>query len=216
MWPGSSQPYGSKNSLLPTHYYPEYNGSIPWEERVDTVISWITDDKKPANLVFLYYDEPDTHGHAFGPNSEETIRQVEMADNRTAYLVNKLIDKGIYDKINLIILSDHGMKEVTQKNIIYLDTLIDGDDLLEAKYGGTPVLQLVPREEKEEELYDKLTQLSNDYNFKIWKKEELGYPFYYNTSRRIADFIVLADSGYAFDDFNSTIKYYNEQWGLIG
>lgn len=217
MWPGSSQGYGRKNNLRPTHFYEKYNGSIPWEERVDTVISWITHAKKPANLIFLYHDEPDSCGHVRGPNSEETLREVEKADNRTSYLINKLIEIGVFDRTNLILLSDHGMKEVTQDNIIYLMDLLDAEDLLEAYYGSTPVLQLYPKEGKEEELYQNLTELTQDHRFQVWTKDNLSAsPFHYSSSRRIADYVVVADAGFAFDDFNKTIAYYNKKWGFEG
>jgi hypothetical protein len=30
---------------------------------VDMVIDWLVHPKKPANLVMLYFEEPDTHAH---------------------------------------------------------------------------------------------------------------------------------------------------------
>lgn len=32
-------------------------------------MSWFTDKKTPANLVMLYIEEPDSHGHVYGPDS---------------------------------------------------------------------------------------------------------------------------------------------------
>lgn len=49
-------------------------------------ISWITDPHKPANLVMLYFEEPDTHGHAFGPNSQTVKNLILKLDNITGYL----------------------------------------------------------------------------------------------------------------------------------
>lgn len=215
MWPGSSQPYGRNNDTYPTYYPPGYDGSVPWEERVDTVISWITNSSKPANLVFLYYDEPDTHGHVFGPNADETIEEVAKADNRTSYLVDKLKEVGIFDKINLIMLADHGMKEVTQRHIINITALLNPEDI-ELTHGGTPVLQIAPTEGRGDDLYNSLQNCSSTLNFTIWKKEELRHPYYYTTSRRVLDYILVADPGYAFDDFDRTIKNYNERWNLTG
>lgn len=214
MWPGSSQPYGPNNDLLPT-YSLDYDGKVPWEHRVDTVISWITNDTKPANLVFMYYDEPDSTGHAYGPNSAETLSQVDQADNRTAYLVNKLIEVGIFNKVNLIFTSDHGMAEVTDERIVYLNTMID-NDLLEAKYGGTPVVQLKAKEGRRDELYEKLSEFSLTNSFTIWKKEDLRDPYYYNTSRRISDLVVVANPGYAFDEYAEATQVFKDRLNLPG
>ncbi|ODN01586.1 Ectonucleotide pyrophosphatase/phosphodiesterase family member 5 [Orchesella cincta] len=213
MWPGSSQTYGSKNDSLPTYYYPKYDQNVTWEERVDIVVSWITNDTNPANLVFLYFDEPDTHGHAFGPNQNETLAEISKTDNRTAHLISKLKEAEIFDKINLIILSDHGMQEVTQERIVNITALID-TSLLKARYGGTPVVQLIPNEGKGDELFTTLFNHSINHGFTIWTKEEMRYRFRYGQSRRILDYVVIADPGYAFDDFNQSIANYNERWNL--
>lgn len=54
--------------------------SIPWTDRVDTVISWIKDEKKPANLVFAYFEEPDFTGHLKGVGSQEIKNQIVRVD----------------------------------------------------------------------------------------------------------------------------------------
>lgn len=47
-----------------------FNNSVLFDERVDTVMSWFTDKKTPANLVMLYFEEPDGRGHVYGPESQ--------------------------------------------------------------------------------------------------------------------------------------------------
>lgn len=44
------------------------------------------DPFKPANLVMLYIEEPDTHGHALGTNSEVVKNIIRKLDNVTEYL----------------------------------------------------------------------------------------------------------------------------------
>lgn len=213
MWPGSSQPYGKDNDLLPT-YYRDYDGSVPWEERVDTVISWITNEESPANLVFMYYDEPDSQGHALGPNHNETLEEVSKADSRTAYLVDKLKELTIFDQVNLIVLSDHGMEAVTTDNIIYLNALVE--DLWDIKHGGTPLLQFIPKQGKEDELFEVLSSFSENNKYDVWKKEDIPSDFNYITSRRVLDLVVLAEPGYAFDDFDKNVTEYNRMWNFTG
>lgn len=50
------------------------------------MIEWIKDPVKPANLVMVYFEEPDTHGHAYGPNSEVVRDLLKELDNITNYL----------------------------------------------------------------------------------------------------------------------------------
>ena len=59
-----------------------YNGSVPYEQRVDTVIEWLTkpEDGIIPSLVTLYFESPDHEGHVFGPDSEEVNSAVEECD----------------------------------------------------------------------------------------------------------------------------------------
>ncbi|ODN01588.1 Ectonucleotide pyrophosphatase/phosphodiesterase family member 5, partial [Orchesella cincta] len=187
--------------------------TIPWEDRVNMVISWITNDTKPANLVFLYFDEPDTHGHAFGPNRPGTLKEISNTDNRTSYLIRKLKEAELFDKINLMLLSDHGMQAVTQDRIVNLTGLID-KSLLKARYGSTPVVQLIANEGKGEELFTALSSHSKNHGFTVWTKEAMGNRYHYGHSRRVLDYVVVADPGYAFDDFYLLIQYYTTTWNF--
>lgn len=57
-----------------------FSSSIPWTDRVDKVVSWIKDEKHPANLVFMYFEEPDSTGHVKGVGSQEIKNQIVRAD----------------------------------------------------------------------------------------------------------------------------------------
>lgn len=61
--------------------------SISSSSRIDKIISWIKDDKKPANLVFAYFQEPDHTGHINGIKSQETGKQISQADSTIKYLI---------------------------------------------------------------------------------------------------------------------------------
>lgn len=67
MWPGSDLAYDGSVKCTFTQ---KYNSTIPWKWRVDTVISWIKSPENPANLVMMYFEEPDKHAHALSPDSE--------------------------------------------------------------------------------------------------------------------------------------------------
>lgn len=66
MWPGSDYDYDGTVCSHNRHF----NVSVDYRERVDEALSWIIDDKQPANLIMFYIEEPDTHAHAFGPESQ--------------------------------------------------------------------------------------------------------------------------------------------------
>lgn len=68
MWPGSNFAYNGNRTTCA--YTQSFNGTTPWRDKVDMVMKWLSDPLKPANLVMLYFHEPDFHGHVFSPDSE--------------------------------------------------------------------------------------------------------------------------------------------------
>nr|CAD7394866.1 unnamed protein product [Timema cristinae] len=84
MWPGGEFEY---KQTLPTFRQP-FDLNTAWEIRVDTVIGWILHKSTPANLVMLYFEEPDRRAHAFGPEGDSrTMFDFEMYDERLRRLV---------------------------------------------------------------------------------------------------------------------------------
>lgn len=113
MWPGSKFPYGV-NDTLPTRIF-EWENDYPFDKRVDIAVDWITDEETPVNLLFIYFEEPDEVAHGYGPESAEVTKYISIVDNTTGYLIKKLKQVGIYDKVNVILLSDHGFHEVSEE-----------------------------------------------------------------------------------------------------
>lgn len=66
MWPGGEFAYGNRSCTYATSYKP---GAEP-RDKVDTVMRWLTSVDQPANLVMLYFDEPDLMGHVYSPASQ--------------------------------------------------------------------------------------------------------------------------------------------------
>lgn len=107
------------------------------------VITWITDPNKPANLVMVYFEEPDTHGHAFGPNSPTVLDLISKLDNITQYLQLQLEKNKLVDKTNVIHVSDHGMVAVTPPHFINITQYMKNDTYLYA--GASPAIQIIPK-----------------------------------------------------------------------
>ena len=70
MWVGSE--IKSRNPDI----WNQYNNSYPFNKRVNEVIRYIKDFK--SNLTFLYFEEPDSTGHAYGPESIEYRNKVSI------------------------------------------------------------------------------------------------------------------------------------------
>ncbi|XP_060581540.1 uncharacterized protein LOC132738125 isoform X2 [Ruditapes philippinarum] len=114
-----------------------YDGKIPYEDRVDTVLDWIDlpDGERP-DFITLYFDEPDHVGHGSGPNSEQVNSMLSRVDGIIGRLMNGLLARQKDHCVNLIVLADHGMAETSCERQVVLSKYLDGvDDML--IYSGT-------------------------------------------------------------------------------
>ncbi|XP_025204851.1 ectonucleotide pyrophosphatase/phosphodiesterase family member 5-like [Melanaphis sacchari] len=194
MWPGSEFPYQSKN---PT-YTEVYNNSIHWNTRIDTIMSWIEDENRPANLVFAYFEEPDRTGHKKGVSSQEIKNQIARVENTVKYMLEQINYKKLEKEINLIILSDHGMDTVTYDRIIFLDNYVSNMTYKSIITG--PNAFILPNMGKFDEVFTNLSNGANISNtFYVFKKYQLPDRWHMKNNPRLNGIIyLLAKPGYAF------------------
>ena len=109
--------------------YKNYDGSVTFKSRVDSVVSWykLPKEKRP-NLTMLYFSEPDYTGHGYGPNSNEVNSSIIEMDKLFGYLIKELSRTEVYSSLDIIVVSDHGMVEVSPNKVILLDEYIDMDN----------------------------------------------------------------------------------------
>ncbi|KAL1517368.1 hypothetical protein ABEB36_001138 [Hypothenemus hampei] len=194
MWPGGDFFYQNKAI---TWSMPFHSGS-DWYKRIDQALAWIQDPFKPANLVMIYFEEPDTHGHAFGPNSPTVKNLIKKLDNITGYLHQKLKDNDLTDKVNVIHVSDHGMTAVSPPKFVNITQYLTNGTYEWA--GASPAIQIIPHDGYEDGIYNALKAESEKHNYKVYKKSEYLTRWHYGNNRRAPPILVMANVGYALDD----------------
>jgi len=134
-WPGSEV-----EGMRPRYFRTPFNMSIPFSSRVNTMAGWFTQEK-PINFGAMYYHEPDITGHHHGPNSSEMVDMVVMLDGYVGYLIDVFREKHIFEELNIILTSDHGMSQMTEN--VYLDDYVNSS--LYSWFGGSPVANILPK-----------------------------------------------------------------------
>jgi len=172
-----------------------YDSKISYEERVNTILSWLDLPKtERPQLLILYFDEPDSSGHECGPESKCVENAVKRVDEQIKSLVEGLKARKIFGKVNLVILSDHGMATVKPENAVFLDNYFDFD-LTERILWTAEIVQIFPKEGQKDLIAERL---KNIRNAECWRKEEIPKRFHYSASPRIAPIICLAQEGWYF------------------
>uniref|UniRef100_A0A7N6C405 AP3A hydrolase n=1 Tax=Anabas testudineus TaxID=64144 RepID=A0A7N6C405_ANATE len=189
MWPGSDVKI---HGMFPNQYLP-YNASVSFETRVERIIEWFSGPKEEAvDFGVLYWEEPDESGHKFGPQSSSMDEVIVGIDEKLGFLINELKKAGLYEKVNLVVTSDHGMTQLFTDNIIELDEYVDRD--LYTWVDKSPVVGILPKEGKLDEVYSKLVDANP--NMVVFKKEEIPEHFHYRHNTRIMPIIIEAKEGW--------------------
>ncbi len=190
-FPGTETPIGG---VSPT-FWRGYDGDVPNSERVDTILSWLDlpVEKRPTILT-MYFSEVDDAGHEFSPFSKEADKAVQNIDEIIGRLLNGLKNRKIRNKINLIIVSDHGMTPVPRKNQIVLDEMFDVEDAKKVFWVGE-IVQIFPKPGREESIYTSIKSKLGDHA-QIYRKNEIPERYRYRNHKRIPPILVLPDEGW--------------------
>ena len=172
----------------------EYNGKVPNALRVDTILSWmdLPTEKRPTILT-LYFSDVDDAGHEFSPDAEETRYAVLNVDENIGRLVAGLKQRKIFEKVNLISVSDHGMATVNRNNSIFLDDIFDFEKTDKILWTGE-IVQIFPKAGEAEIIIQNLQTTIKHAT--CWRKSEIPARFHYQASPRIAPIVCSADEGW--------------------
>jgi predicted AlkP superfamily pyrophosphatase or phosphodiesterase len=186
---GSEAPIEGKR---PT-FWRTYNAGVPPQMRVDTALSWLDlpVEKRPT-MITLYFSDTDDAGHAFSPDAEETKYAALNADSYIERLMNGLKARKIDKKVNVIIVSDHGMAAVDQRHTTFLDDSFNFD-LAERILWTNEIVQIFPKAGKDDEIYSKINKLDHAA---CWKKAEIPERLHYRDSPRIAPIVCSSEEGW--------------------
>lgn len=121
-WPGSE---ATIRGHWPTFWKP-YEEDVPLAARVDTVLAWLTrPDSLRPRFITVYFSTVDHEGHDSGPESDAVRAAVLSVDSAVGRLVGGLAAEGLSSRVNLVVVSDHGMAETSPDRLVYLDDYIE-------------------------------------------------------------------------------------------
>jgi predicted AlkP superfamily pyrophosphatase or phosphodiesterase len=210
-WPGSEV-----RGRQPTYWRP-FDESVPNHERVRQVLEWLAlpDDRQPS-FVTLYFDELDHAGHDHGPQSKETLDAAGHLDAALGELVAGVKRLNLSDRTNFVVVSDHGMSELSQERVIFLDDYLDLSTVDVVDW--SPTLTLVPRSTSPEHVVQELRGRSIPA-FTVYTREQLPAGFHHRDDRRVPPVVGLADEGWTITThqrLETALAAGRWQWGEHG
>jgi predicted AlkP superfamily pyrophosphatase or phosphodiesterase len=188
-WPGSEAPHAG---VLST-YWQEFDENRPANARIDQILSWLDQpaSQRPTFLS-LYFEDTDAAGHANGPDSSEVRDAIVRDDAYIGRLMEGLTRRGLAERVNIVVVSDHGMTAVDDTRVIVADDYISPNDVVIADIN--PTLSLFPNAGKEDEVYGKLVKAHP--RLKVFRRGETPAKWHYRDHPRIPPVLGVADEGW--------------------
>ncbi|CDP03171.1 unnamed protein product [Coffea canephora] len=209
-WPGSEVHKGSWN--CPANCCMQYDGSVPFEDRVDAVLRYfdLPSDDMPVFMT-LYFEDPDHQGHKVGPDDPDITEAVARIDKLIGRLIDGLEKRGVFEDVNIIMVGDHGMVGTCDKKLIFLDDLAPWIQIpKEWVQSYSPLLAIRPPSGTSvKDVVAKMNEglksdkVGNGNRLKIYLKEELPSRLHYWDSYRIPPIIGLIEEGFKVEQTKS-------------
>jgi predicted AlkP superfamily pyrophosphatase or phosphodiesterase len=192
-WVGSE---ADIQGMRPTHWK-IYDESMSDRARIDTVLKWMAaSDTQAVDFGTLYFSHVDSKGHRYGIDSDSLKNAIRKSDQILGYLKQQMKKHNLWQNINLVIVSDHGMVDQSADKTIRLDNIINMENAERIIWG--PLTMIWPKQGTEEQLYQSLKANAGDY--RVFKKENLPERYQLKNHRRVPDILVVADLGYTILD----------------
>ncbi|KAM9001242.1 bis(5'-adenosyl)-triphosphatase ENPP4 isoform X2 [Sarcophilus harrisii] len=188
MWPGTDVAIHNTTPF----YFMNYSPSVTFDERLGNITKWLNSSDPLVTFATLYWEEPDASGHKYGPEDKEHMSTVlKEVDNHIGHLIHKLKTLGLWESLNVIITSDHGMTQCSKDKLIKLDACIDRSNY--TIIDTTPVAAILPKE-NQTYVFKKLEHCSS--HMKAYLKDDIPGRFHYQHNERIQPVLLVADEGW--------------------
>lgn len=188
-WPGSE---AAIRGVRPT-YFQKFNGKLKAAARVDGLLAWLDlpPEQRPR-FYTLYFDLVDYAGHTFGPEAPQTAAAAHEADVALARLLDGLAARGLREKTNLVIVSDHGMSECSPDRVVFIEDLLDPSKVRIESTGPNGGVRPLPGTVTAAELAAHIRAKAPP-QLHVYLREEVPAHLHYRNNPRIPDVMLVMD-----------------------
>jgi predicted AlkP superfamily pyrophosphatase or phosphodiesterase len=188
-WPGSEAPI---RGVMPRYWKP-YDVNYPGARRVDQALQWLDlPAAERPTLITLYFSEVDQAGHVAGPDSQAVRDAVARVDGYIGRLLGGLDRRRLTDRVNIAVVSDHGMAAVSMDRVLVLDDYISAADAVISDIN--PTVGLFPRPGREDAVYQAL--VTAHPRLRVYRRGETPEAWHYRDHPRIPPIIGVVDEGW--------------------
>lgn len=172
----------------------DFDGSMSSSKRVEKLLNWLSvSSKDRADFATLYFNEVDSKGHYFGPDSEEVNLSIASVDQALGDLRKGLNKLRLLERVTFVITSDHGMVNVPDDHVIDVSNVLKNYSDAKLQWYG-PLAGFANIGVANENQF--LIQLSKLEHMSCWAKTNPPADYHFKDSSRIPEILCLAESGW--------------------
>jgi predicted AlkP superfamily pyrophosphatase or phosphodiesterase len=188
-WPGSEAPI---RGIQPQRWRP-FDAALPPATRVDIVLGWLGEPRATRpRLATLYFDSNDVASHDHGPDSPQAQATRRELDASLARLLDGLAARGMSDRVDLVIVSDHGMATVAPGQVVLVEDMVAPEDARVISSGQSVGFQPLPGREAAAES----ALLGAHPRYDCWRREELPAHWDYGRHPRVPAIVCQMHEGW--------------------
>ncbi|NUO75794.1 MAG: alkaline phosphatase family protein [Lysobacter sp.] len=208
-WPGSEAPV---QGLRPTRWR-LFDEKVSADARVDEVLGWLGEPAATRpRVITLYFDALDKAGHEHGPDSAEAAQAIAGIDAAIGRLLDGLAARDQLERVNLIVVSDHGMATVAAGHAIAVEDMVSMEEATVVSIGQS--IGIAPKPGFEAAVEKKL--LGRHAQYDCWRKGELPQRWHYGRHPRVPPIVCQMHEGWDAIQRSSLAKRPNADRGSHG
>ena len=164
-----------------------FNGRISEKEKLDQILEWLDMDiDLRPRLIMSWWHGTDSVAHQKGATHPDVFKQLNKQDKILFQLIEEISLRNIWNKVTLLVVSDHGMSDVS--NFINLKEILKLNSI-KARISTGPAVAHIFLENKED-LKKTISSLRENQHLSVWSKENLPKEFNMFNETRTGDVIV--------------------------
>ena len=165
---------------------------------IDQVLAWLAEPEPTRpHLYTLYFEDVDDNAHWYGPDSTESIESIRTVDAYLGRLLNGIEQLPFADRVNIILVSDHGQANYLQDQPPFIldDHLgLEGIEIIE---GGSYMFLHFDQENPERASNIVETVNRHWQHGRAYLSAEAPATWKINENPRFPDVILTPEAGYA-------------------
>lgn len=188
-WPGSE---AAIHGVSPDRWVP-FDPNVSASARVDRVLHWLDlPISQRPRFITLYFGAVDRQAHRHGPDSAQVDAALRDTDAAVGQLIQGLRQRGLFDRMDIVVVSDHGMAAVRGSHRVYLDALVNPKHLRFMTLGA--VAGIDPSPAFAARIEHRL--LAAHPHMRCWRKRDIPARLHYGSNPRVPAIVCLAQTGW--------------------